>query len=143
MMSGLILLVVRLALALVIYVFLAWVLLILWRGLKDQDKPKPISPFPTITLNLESEGSWVPFRYTGAEVVIGRDPTCGCVLDDATVSARHARLSYHHNQWWVEDLDSRNGTFLNNEPAIDALVLASGDQLRCGQVVFQVLVGVD
>jgi pSer/pThr/pTyr-binding forkhead associated (FHA) protein len=56
-----------------------------------------------------------------------------CFGDD-TVSARHARLSYHHNQWWVEDLQSRNGTYLNDERVSVPTVIVSGDELRYGQV---------
>ena len=69
---------------------------------------------------------------------MGRDPASDLYIEDKTISARHAKLSYHHGQWWVEDLRSTNGTFLNDEPVQEPLVLASGDRLRFGQVQWQV-----
>jgi pSer/pThr/pTyr-binding forkhead associated (FHA) protein len=74
-------------------------------------------------------------------VIIGREAVCDCRLDDPTVSNRHARLSYHHSQWWVEDLRSRNGTFLNGEPVQEPVVIIGGDNLRCGQVSIDVTLG--
>jgi pSer/pThr/pTyr-binding forkhead associated (FHA) protein len=47
-------------------------------------------------------------------------------------------MVYHHDQWWLEDMNSRNGTFLNGS-ALDApAVLADQDEVRCGQVSFSV-----
>jgi pSer/pThr/pTyr-binding forkhead associated (FHA) protein len=60
-------------------------------------------------------------------------------LDDKTVSARHARLAYHHGQWWLEDLRSRNGTFLNTKAVHEPLVLATGDEVQFGSLKFLVL----
>ncbi len=78
------------------------------------------------------------FRITATEAILGRDPTCQIYIDHPTISARHARLAYHHAQWWIEDLHSRNGTFLNDQPVQDAVVLTQGDELRCGAHTFAV-----
>jgi len=56
-----------------------------------------------LTLALLDDSEAPPYRYTVPDVLIGRDIACNCCLDDLTVSAQHARLSYHHGQWWVED----------------------------------------
>jgi pSer/pThr/pTyr-binding forkhead associated (FHA) protein len=63
------------------------------------------------------------------------------LLDDPTVSNTHARLSYHHGQWWLEDLRSTNGTFLNDEAVASPLVVTDGDVVRCGQVQFTLAPG--
>jgi pSer/pThr/pTyr-binding forkhead associated (FHA) protein len=73
-------------------------------------------------------------RFSTPEVMIGRDPACDVALDDPTVSNNHARLSYHHGQWWLEDLQSTNGTFLNGQAVSAAQVVTGGDVVRCGQV---------
>ena len=47
------------------------------------------------------------------EVVLGRSPSCDFQLGDDYSSSRHARLFRRGSDWFVEDLDSRNGTFVN------------------------------
>lgn len=137
-MSGPILLILRIALLLALYAFLAWALLTLWRDIKRQDEilaqqqAPPISLVPVPAQGLDS------LHFSLSTISIGRDPFCDLPLDDKTVSASHAQLSYHHGHWWVEDLNSRNGTFLNDEPVSEQLVLTTGDELRCGQVAFTV-----
>jgi pSer/pThr/pTyr-binding forkhead associated (FHA) protein len=138
-MSGTVLLVLRLALAVALYAFLGFALWILWQDLRRQSKAVASAQVPPLTLVLQTGDAGAAYRYTLPEVLVGRDPACQCCLDDKTISAQHARLSYHHRQWWVEDLRSRNGTFLNQAPVAEPLVIVSGDLLRCGQVIFQIL----
>ncbi|MBK6645972.1 MAG: FHA domain-containing protein [Anaerolineales bacterium] len=59
-------------------------------------------------------------------------------LSNDTVSARHAHLIYHHNQWWIEDLASTNGTKLNDTPVSIPTVITSGDELQCGGISLSV-----
>jgi two-component system NtrC family sensor kinase len=57
-------------------------------------------------------------------------------ISDQSVSRRHAELTPDRGRWWVRDLDSANGTFLNDS-AIDARrELRPGDELRCGATRF-------
>jgi pSer/pThr/pTyr-binding forkhead associated (FHA) protein len=137
-MSGILFLGLRIILAIILYAFLCAALYILWRNLYQQNQALLSNQPPILVLNLAGADIGQIFRFTIPEVVIGREPTCDCHLDNPTISARHARLAYHHRQWWVEDLDSRNGTYLNQDMVDKPLVLTSGDQLRCGQVVFQI-----
>jgi pSer/pThr/pTyr-binding forkhead associated (FHA) protein len=140
-MSGILLLILRLALALALYTFLGWALLLLWRDLKRQGELLAIRQAPPITLQCQAGSSLQTYHYAIPQIAIGRDPINDCCLDDVTVSANHARLSHHHGQWWIEDLGSTNGTFLNQESVTMPLVVAHGDQLRCGQVALEVLIG--
>ena len=41
-------------------------------------------------------------------------------------------------EWWVEDLDSTNGTFLNQIQVEEPMVITSGDDLRCGRINIQI-----
>jgi pSer/pThr/pTyr-binding forkhead associated (FHA) protein len=77
----------------------------------------------------------------GPSATIGRDPSCEFLVADETVSARHALLSYHHAQWWLEDLGSRNGTRLNQVAVQAPTALARGDQIRCGDALLVVHLG--
>ncbi len=140
-MSGPVLLLLRLALVVTLYIFLGWALWLLWQDLRYHGKARSVVRIPAISLIPQDHGQLGTYRFTSAEVIIGRDPVCELHLDERTISVRHAKLAYHHSQWWVEDLHSRNGTYLNQEPVSIPVVLASGDKLRCGSVVFQIALG--
>jgi hypothetical protein len=69
---------------------------------------------------------------------LGRDDV---VLQDEYVSARHARLLWDGVTWWVEDLDSTNGTYVGGrriEPG-ERVALPESGQLQVGGVVFELL----
>jgi len=128
----------RLLLAATLYAFLGWAFWLIWQELRQQAKQVASPNLPALSLLRAGDAQESAVRFTRPEVIIGRERGCDCRLDDKTISARHARLGYHHSQWWVEDLGSKNGTFLNQERVSLPVVLAKGDELRCGQVVWQV-----
>jgi hypothetical protein len=70
------------------------------------------------------------------EYVIGRSPTCDIQYADSGVSARHARLTMTEDGYVIEDLDSRNGTYVNDAPA-DRQLLKDGDEVRIGRVLLE------
>ena len=63
---------------------------------------------------------------------MGREQGCDFKLDDQAVSSQHARLSFRQQQWWLEDLASTNGTFLNGEEVTAPVVITDGDEVRLG-----------
>jgi pSer/pThr/pTyr-binding forkhead associated (FHA) protein len=142
-MSGPVLLALRIAIASVLYAFLGWGLWLLWRDLRRQSRVLGAAVNPAVVMTRQGSDPAVMYRFTSPEVTIGRDTTCECRLDDPIISARHARLSFHHSQWWIEDLHSRNGTFLNDEPVRSQVVVTSGDCLRCGTLVFLITIAME
>jgi len=138
-MSGPVVLTLRLLLTFSLYAFLIWAFISLWRDIKLQNALLAARYPPPINLTLAQVGQVSQIRrFIQAEVTIGRDPACECPLEDDSVSARHARLSYHHNQWWLEDLDSTNGTLINQEILSIPTVVVSGDEFRCGDTLFTI-----
>lgn len=136
-LSASILLALRLLMALALYGFLGWCFLTMWRDLQQQAQSASKQHVPPLLITLQgANGTSEELRFTAPEIIIGRHPSCEWVLQNETVSSRHARLVYHHDQWWLEDLDSRNGTFLNNQPLNAPAVLTDQDIIRCGQVSF-------
>lgn len=132
-MSGTFVLILRILMAVSLYAFLGWAIYTIWQELRLSSRAASVRQIPVIRLALANaeETQW---EFAIPEVIIGRDPSCELCIADDTVSAHHARLSYHHNQWWVEDLQSTNGTFLNDEKVYTPTVIISGDELRCGKI---------
>lgn len=137
-MSGVLLLALRAGMAILLYTFLGWALLLLIRDLRHESQKIMAQQFANITLIQDGGPAALEHQFNQMEIIIGRDPSCNLVINDTTVSSQHARLSYQRNQWWVEDLNSRNGTWLNEESVNRAVVLTNDDRIRCGSVVLQV-----
>ena len=65
---------------------------------------------------------------------IGRDPDSAVYLNDSSVSRAHARITIEDGQARIEDLNSKNGTSVQNEPLTAPRVLADGDEIEFGDV---------
>lgn len=78
-----------------------------------------------------------PIDIAGDRTLLGRDPGADLVVNDASVSRRHAMIERRPEGWVVVDQRSANGTFINNQ-RIEQAVLQSGHQLRLGAVSFEV-----
>ena len=74
-------------------------------------------------------------------VVIGRHPECSIQIDDSSVSRRHAQLILVDDVWFVEDLDSRNGTFVNGEAIDSKAKLFDGAQIKICDIAFNFQAG--
>ena len=72
--------------------------------------------------------------------VIGRDPSCQLRLDQDTISARHCRIRLEGDRVIVEDLNSRNGTVVNDH-AVHETEVRHGDLLRLGSAQFLFSIG--
>jgi DNA-binding NtrC family response regulator len=68
-------------------------------------------------------------------LTIGRDPTCNFQVTDGFVSTRHARIERKNGNYWIKDLGSSNGTYLNDSRVTEA-ALTVGDKIRIGESAF-------
>ena len=73
--------------------------------------------------------------------MLGRDPDVAVRIDAPGVSRHHARILAQGGHFTLEDLGSKNGTYLRDARLASPAELADGDELRLGQtlVVFRVL----
>ena len=134
-------LILRLILAIALYAFLGWALCTLFQELKQQGDRLAVQKKPAITLSVKiDQGKENMRRFLQPEIMIGRDPNCDLSMMDEALSAHHARLTHHHGQWWLEDLNSTNGTFLNREKLTTPAVVITGDKFKCGNTVFDIQV---
>jgi hypothetical protein len=138
-MTATILLALRILLGVSLYAFLGWIFWTLWRSLQSQGSLLAARRVPELAL-LIRDGEHSPRlqRFGQSEINIGRDPACDICIPGETVSARHARMTYHHNQWWLEDLHSTNGTTLNGEAITIPTVIIGEDEISCGNTTIHI-----
>src|SRR5437762_7459154 len=84
-----------------------------------------------------SHRSWLAvddrtFRLTAGENVVGRDPQCTIWLDESGISRRHARIVVAGTSATLEDLKSKNGTFVRGRGVKQPRELADGDVIQFG-----------
>ena len=127
-----VLLVLRLALALALYAFLAATLTFLWRDLRSAALETDVLPQGYLELLSQPDpGQIFPLSNLN---LFGRADDNTIVLDEETVSGHHAQLSFRGGQWLLEDLGSKNGTGVNELALEDPMVVTFGDELRFGNV---------
>jgi pSer/pThr/pTyr-binding forkhead associated (FHA) protein len=70
-------------------------------------------------------------------ILIGRADDSTLVLTDDFASSRHARLTNRGGQWYVEDLGSTNGTYLDQQRVQGPLLVTPGTPIRIGQTALE------
>lgn len=68
---------------------------------------------------------------------LGRDVNNSIVVEDPFVSAEHATLTFRGRSWYIEDLGSTNGTYVNGVPVDTVAPLGFGDEVQLGEVRFR------
>ncbi len=117
----------RFLLILLLYLFLGIAFVLLWRDLHRHE----VKPQPPAGAYLQI-GTASPIKLRPV-TTIGRARDNTLALPDPFVSAHHAVILWREEKWWIEDLDSHNGTFLNDERVAERTPLATGDRLRMGE----------
>jgi len=116
--------------------------LILQRPLGPQEEKKGPAGEACL-VNLHPPGPDIGRRIPllNSQYIVGRDNEAGLVVGRSSVSRQHARLFLDDDgNWWVEDLNSTNGTFVN-ETRIKNKQLADSDQVRFGDAIYKFLAG--
>ncbi|HEY8823450.1 MAG TPA: FHA domain-containing protein [Candidatus Limnocylindria bacterium] len=97
-----------------------------------EDAPIDLEPAPAegLTLRLESErGSASTFQVTKSGATIGRGPESTIQLADLSVSRKHARIAYKQGAYWLSDVGSMGGTW------VDGAKLAAPRRVAAGQTI--------
>jgi FHA domain len=74
-----------------------------------------------------------------SEVTLGRAAGCQVPLDDSYASQVHARVFHRDGQWYVEDLGSTNGTYLNRRRVAGPMVMKRRDRVQIGNTVLELV----
>lgn len=101
----------------------------------------PADDHPMLVLR-EGQVERERFPIDQSEIILGRDPAADRQIDAPGISRRHARLYQQGDDYWLEDLGSTNGTFVNGR-AVRKQTLADGDVIEIGRcaVRYQVHAG--
>lgn len=75
------------------------------------------------------------FSLEGDQLTIGRDSSSSVAINDAEISRKHARMTFQGGKYVIEDLGSTNGTFVNGQRLVSAVVLKSGDVVSFGEQI--------
>lgn len=149
-MSDQILTFLKFCLVAVLYLFLARVVWIVARELRGTPAPAPAVPAPPPPAKVRKGKSWrlvlvEPATEAGAtfpvdgEATLGRGGGCTVPLAfDTFVSQVHARAFDRDGALWVEDLGSRNGTFVDDRPVHEPTHVDRGSRIRVGETVLEV-----
>jgi pSer/pThr/pTyr-binding forkhead associated (FHA) protein len=134
------------------YGLLALLFLFIWRAMRwvvrglngdrtppaaagsDRGAPSPARPS---MLTVQSDGQRSRSVRLDGSTTIGRSVECELRLDDTYVSQQHARIFDRGGNWYVEDLGSTNGTFVNDQKLVAPAMLTPGDKVRVGQTTVE------
>lgn len=139
------LLILRLLLIVLLYLFLMQVVLAITRDLRKtaavgtNTSAKAASVLGHLVVVDSGPSNITPGTSFDLETQtnIGRGPTNTIQIPDSFISSEHTRLWYRNGQWFVQDAGSVNGTFVNNQPAYTAIAAKAGDIVRVGYIQFK------
>jgi hypothetical protein len=135
------LLALRILAVLVLYGFLAAIVIALWKEMRHTARDAETLPAARlVVLDGPTPGEAFPL---GEANVLGRAAENTVRVIDDTVSAYHARVWYQSGRWWLEDLGSRNGTRVNDVAVEQPIVLTYGDRVALGRVCLELGRGAD
>ncbi|NDJ52797.1 MAG: FHA domain-containing protein [Chloroflexi bacterium] len=143
-----VLLILRLAVVGLLYLFLLTLAWFIWQDVQaaNREAIDAIRRFGRLAVVRSHED--VPVQ-SGDEftllplTTLGRGPTNSITLRDSFASANHAQILLRGEQWWLEDLGSRNGTLLNGVLVETPTVLSSGDVIQIGRVELRIDLAVE
>jgi pSer/pThr/pTyr-binding forkhead associated (FHA) protein len=108
--------------------------------------PKPSKPakpakgkrgMPSVLVVTKGALSGTSVRLGETPVTMGRSQESTIVLDDDYVSSRHARIFSRDGQWYVEDMGSTNGTYLDRTKVTNPTPVKIGVPIRVGKTTVE------
>jgi hypothetical protein len=125
---------IRILFLALLYAFLFAVVRVLLRDLRAASRSR--AELGRLVVVASPRGEPPPGAAFPLDVIttLGRDVNNAIVVDDPFVSGEHAVLTYRGRSWYVEDLASTNGTFVNGTPVETVAPMAFGAELQLGEV---------
>lgn len=139
------LLILRLLFIVLLYLFLMQVVIAITRDLRRKEKeredigkhaPAAIGHLIVVDSGPSSVLPGTSFDLS-RQTTIGRGPTNTIILPDNFISSEHTHIWLRNNTWYIQDAGSKYGTYLNNQPAREALAAKVGDIVQVGFIKFK------
>jgi hypothetical protein len=127
--------VVRLLFLALLYLFLFGIARMLLRDLSAASR-EPTTELGRLVVVASPAGEPAEGSTLALDAIttIGRDVNNAIVIDDQFASAQHAVLTFRGRTWYVEDMKSTNGTFVNGSPVDGVAPVGYGDEVQIGRV---------
>jgi len=120
----------------------------IYKDIKKQDRPlkskknadssshlKLITDKKNLYFDVEDE-----YPLDKDVIIIGRSANCNISIDDLYMSQEHTQLWHEDNEWFISDMGSTNGTYINGIKMEDEpLILDNGDKIKIGHAEFLVV----
>lgn len=103
----------------------------------DDTPPPPTRALATKLVVTEGPLTGRTIPLDGQPLLIGRAQDAGLVLEDDYASGRHARLFPQGSRWFLEDLGSTNGTFVQGDQLTRTMAIDPGTSVRIGKTVME------
>lgn len=121
----------------IIYLFIFGIIRLIYLDIKSMSGIIDNYPY----LKLINRKDSLPFKikevYTLEDTItIGRKKENNVAINDPYISNQHLKITLDEGKFFIEDLDSANGTYLDGDRITDVLRLKNGDRIKFGQVEF-------
>ena len=129
----------------IIYLFIFGVIRLIYLDVKKMSRfeSEQVNVSGVATASLRTLSTKKPLdeplqkRYViYGEAIIGRNKSCDISIRANFISARHVRIWFEDNEWFLEDLGSRNGTTINGQRIAHRVMLDPQDEISVGGIRF-------
>lgn len=123
---------------LLIYLFMFGIIRMIYLDIRGINKENIKT---TTYLKLINRKDSLPFKVNesyslNSNTTIGRSNKSNITIKDPFISKKHAKIVKEDNEYFIIDLDSANGTFVNEEQILDAVRLKNSDNIKIGNINF-------
>lgn len=99
--------------------------------------PQPARQRPPALVVTDGPLAGTTIPLGRSDVIVGRSPDSALVLDDTYSSSRHARFFQAEGAWWIEDLNSTNGTYVGGQRIVATMRLQPGVPIVIGRTTME------
>ena len=122
----------------IIYMFIFSIIRLIYLDIKGMDF---VSSSDYVYLKLINRKESLPYKINeyyniDEELSLGRRGSNDIIIKDPFVSKNHFQIVKDEGNFFLEDLNSSNGTYLNEEIVLDAIELKNGDMIKIGNIEF-------